>query len=379
MTKILYMTMLWVHGGIEKYMLNIFDNIDRTKYTFDVALPGHFKQQNEDALIERDIKVIHYSVDSIAHQVKEIKRILNEGNYDIVHVMQSYVTLETYSIFAMVAIAERKKHHYKVICHAHGTEDRTKNITPLKKTLRAFYRGLLRKCFSKADMLVGCSQEAGEFLYGKGRNINVLYNGIDIKSFAKEYSDVELLELKNRYKIKDASPRFVTVARMTDQKNPLFLLDVVTHLCKYYPCLKFTWVGDGELRGNIERHIEAKGISDWIQLVGTQNNVAEVLAYNDYFLLPSKLEGAPLVLIEAQAAGLRCFASDNVPKIIDCGGVSFISLVKNAEEWAAEIHRQIECKPSAMIDAELLKRFDINETVKELSDVYSRLAGSKDG
>lgn len=376
MKKILYMTMLFGHGGIEKYMLNIFDHIDRSKYSFDVALPGKFKQQNEDALLGRGINVIHYSAASIGQQVKEIKRILEDGDYDIVHVMQSYVTLETYAIFALVSIAERRKHHYKVICHAHGTEDKTRAIGPVKKTLRSIYRAAIRKGFSKADMLVGCSREAGEFLYGKSEKIHVFYNGIQLDVFGKRYTEGERLALKEKYCLKDGEPSFVAVARMTDQKNPLFMVDVVKHLCRHYPDLCLVWVGDGELRNDIVRKVEDNGLAQHIHFTGVQSNVGEILACCDYFLLPSKQEGAPLVYLEAQAAGLKCFASDRVPDVIDCGGVSFIALDQTAEEWAAEIQQQIEKEPKPNIHPDLLKRFDINETVLALSRVYDSLTES---
>ena len=114
-----------------------------------------------------------------------------------------------------------------------------------------------------------------------------------------------------------------------------------------------------------------------MRLLGTQEQVSKILSCCDYFLLPSKIEGAPLVLIEAQAVGLRCFASDRVPDIIDCGGVSFIELDKTPEEWADEIHRQIESEPKAKVNMDLLKRFDINETIKTLSHVYNDLAEKK--
>ena len=354
-------------------MLNIFDHIDRTQYTFDVALPGNFKQQNEDALIERGINVIHYSIDSIGQQVNEIKRILNDGDYDVVHVMQSYVTLETYAVFALVAIAEQKRYRYKIICHSHGTEDKTKPIGPLKKALRSVYRALLRKGFSNADMVAGCSREAGEFLYGKNADIKIFYNGINLERFTTNFSNREITEIRDKCGIRSGSHNFAIVARMSAEKNPIFVLDVIKCLCRYYPSLNFVWVGDGELRSKVERHIKDRDLSQNVQLLGKQNNVEEILACCDYFLLPSKLEGAPLVLIEAQAAGLKCFASDRVPNIINCGGVSFIELDRTAEDWATEIRRQIECEPKAKINMDLLKRFDANETVKALSEVYDRL------
>jgi len=377
MKKILYMTMLWGYGGIEKYMLNIFDHIDRTEFPFDVALPGLHKQQNEDALINRGINVIHYQATSLSQQIREVKRILDAGDYDIVHVMQSYVTLETYAVFALVAISEQKHHHYKVICHSHGTENKTKSVNPIKKMMRSAYRTLLRKGFSRADMLVGCSKEACGFLYGVDADFTIFYNGIDLDRFTKKYTGEELLSIKEKYNIVEGKPKFVTVARMCDDKNPLFLIEIIKQLLDFYPNLSFTWVGDGEFRDGIESEVKKSGISDHVRLLGTQEQVSKIVSCCDYFLLPSKIEGAPLVLIEAQAVGLRCFASDRVPNIIDCGGVSFIELDKTPEEWADEIHRQIESEPKAKVNMDLLKRFDINETVKTLSHVYNDLAEKK--
>lgn len=178
---------------------------------------------------------------------------------------------------------------------------------------------------------------------------------------------------KEKYSIAKGNPKFVIVARMCDDKNPMFVLDIIKHLITFYPNLSFVWVGDGERRDDIEAAVRKYGISGYVHLLGTQKNVGEILSCCDYFLLPSKIEGAPLVLIEAQAAGLKCFASDRVPNIIDCGGVSFIELDKTAEEWADEIHRQIESEPKAKINMALLKQFDINETVKALSHVYNDL------
>lgn len=375
--KILYMTMIWGYGGIEQYMMNIFDHIDKNRYTLDVALPGKYKHQNEDALIERGIHVIHYPVNSMIQQIKAIKRILDIGDYDIVHVMQSYVTLELYTVFALVAIAERKKHHYKVICHSHGTEDRTREAGSIKKTLRKLYRFVLRAGHSKADLLAGCSQEAGDFLYGKDAGVEIFCNGIMLDKFAKKESPQTIAMLREKYKLQNGTPNFVIVARMVEEKNPFFAIDVLECLCRYYPHISFTWVGDGPMRKDIEQYIGNKELTDRILLLGKQNNVQEILACSDYLLLPSIREGAPLALIEAQAVGLKCFVSDGVPNIIDCGGVTFIELDKTAEQWAEEIRRHIECSPKAEINERLLKRFDVNETVKTLSQVYDRLVESK--
>ena len=128
---------------------------------------------------------------------------------------------------------------------------------------------------------------------------------------------------------------------------------------------------------DVNRLIEDLQLRDNINLLGFQPHVEQILPCCDYFLLPSKREGAPLVLIEAQAAGLTCFASDRVPDIVDCGGVTFIELEKTADEWAEKIHRTIASNPKGDTQPDLLMRFEINQTVAALTDLYGDLIGDK--
>lgn len=372
--KILYMSMCFVHGGIEAYMLNIFDHIDRSQYVFDVALPGEHKQENEEVLMERGINVIHYPAYSIKQQIKEIKKILDAGDYDVVHVMQSYLAWETFTIFALVAISERRRHRYKVICHSHNMEDTTKAAPPfIKKFARNIFRSIMRRAMARADLLAACSRGAGDFLYGRKRNVEIFYNGIDLEKFTSVRSSSCIPQWREKYDIDADKMNFAIIARVSVQKNPLFALDVIKALCQYYPNLCVTWAGDGEMREMAESYIKALDLSDHVRLLGAQDHVEEILACCDYFLLPSRFEGLGIVFIEAQAAGLHCFTSDNVPALADCGGISFISLEKTAEQWAEEIHRQIETEPKAKIDMVRLNKFDINRTAAELSEVYNRL------
>ena len=251
----------------------------------------------------------------------------------------------------------------------------TTKRSALKTVMRNMCLSVLRLGFRQADVLAACSRQAGIYMYGHRSTPIVFYNGIVLDKFVSaRHLPVE--ELCKKYAINPNEKNFVVVARMTDQKNPFFLLDIVSELIRYYPNIKLMWVGTGELSQDIEKYIKKKNLQTHVNILGVQTKVFEILSCCDYFLLPSKMEGAPLVLIEAQAAGLMCFASDRVPNIIDCGAVSFIELDKTAEEWAAEIHWQIENEPKAKVNEALLQRFDVNETVKALSEVYDRLVES---
>ena len=64
-----------------------------------------------------------------------------------------------------------------------------------------------------------------------------------------------------------------------------------------------------------------------------------LLRESTLLLLPSRSEGFGIVLIEAQAMGLSCYASDTVPKETDRGGVTFLPLSAGPEAWADAILR----------------------------------------
>ena len=69
-----------------------------------------------------------------------------------------------------------------------------------------------------------------------------------------------------------------------------------------------------------------------------RKDVPEIMQAMDCFVLPSHFEGLPLVGIEAQAAGLKCFFSDTITKEVGITNLSqFISLKDSAKKWAKKI------------------------------------------
>ena len=210
-------------------------------------------------------------------------------------------------------------------------------------------------------------------MYGNKANITVLYNGVDLSKFQTVYSPGELLQYCNNLDIPMDRLKLAIVARISNEKNPSFLLDVVKSLRRYYPNILLVWAGTGPMHDVIEREIATKELSDSVRLLGVQQNISKILSCCDYFILPSIREAAPISLIEAQAAGLQCFASDRVPNIIDCGSVFFISLDKSADQWADEIHKLIETNDKTEVDPASLQRFDIRKTVQDLCKLYDSL------
>ena len=132
--------------------------------------------------------------------------------------------------------------------------------------------------------------------------------------------------------------------RFRTQKNPLFLLDVFAEYHRMVPDSLLMLVGIGELRSLMDERIEQLGIKDSVLFMGLQRDVSPYYQAMDAFLLPSLYEGLGIVYVEAQCAGLPCFASaDAVPpeaKVTDL--LHYVSLKESAEQWAQEIRDAIE-------------------------------------
>lgn len=116
----------------------------------------------------------------------------------------------------------------------------------------------------------------------------------------------------------DGEIRLITVGRIDPEKNPLLLLDIVEGLRARDPRWRLAVVGDGPLRGEVERAVEERGLGEAIDVLGYVPNgeaLWSVYRSSNAFLHVSLTEGHPMVFFEAESAGLPIVATD-------VGGVS---------------------------------------------------------
>jgi glycosyltransferase involved in cell wall biosynthesis len=101
----------------------------------------------------------------------------------------------------------------------------------------------------------------------------------------------------------------VTVANLRQQKAYPDLLSAARTLVDRHPDLHFLAAGQGPLEAEIRARIVKLGLSDNFRLLGHRDDVADLLAASDIFVLASEWEGYPIALMEAMAAGLACVAT----------------------------------------------------------------------
>jgi glycosyltransferase involved in cell wall biosynthesis len=149
-----------------------------------------------------------------------------------------------------------------------------------------------------------------------GRVVTV-YNGVDVDRFsAKEPQVVE--RVRRALGIPVDALLLGTVGRHSPEKDLANLLAAMVAVRDHVPTAWLVLVGGGELRGQLETQVRSLGLSDAVVFAGVRDDVPEILAALDLFVLPSRWEGLPLAVLEAMAARLPVVATavGGVPEVV---------------------------------------------------------------
>ena len=122
-----------------------------------------------------------------------------------------------------------------------------------------------------------------------------IYNIFD---FNKKYRIKKIKTL-----IKDNSIKIGSVLRLDPEKNPLYLLKLMHYLSNQNQNFICYIVGEGLMNKKIKNYIKKNNLKNKIILISNKNNIIDYLHFFDIFLLTSKHEGTPNVLLESQAVG----------------------------------------------------------------------------
>ena len=352
-------------GGVESIILNLYKNIDRHQIQFDFFVESESILINKEEIEKMGGRVIIIpSYKHLFKYEKELKRLFIEGEYKIVH-----SNMNTLSVFTLRAA---KKAGIKArIAHSHSTAS-------MKEVLRSTLKYMLRP-FSKvyANCYLACSQKAGEFQFGKRTfkkgEVRIIPNGIDVARFS---FDIEKRnKVRHQYGINDDEILLGHVGRFVTVKNHDFIVRLFAKYNSINPKSKLMLVGDGPLREEIKSLAKTLNVDDKIIFVDPVSDTSPFYSAFDLFLLPSLYEGLGLVGIEAEASGLPCLFSTNVPeeaKLIDI--VKYLPLEDKEDKWAKEILNIDFNIDRKSYGKELLNsKFNIKHSATEMLTIYKEL------
>ena len=371
MKKVLQIISAWGSGGVERYIVN-FQKYINDEYSYDVLAIRHTPSKGlfTDEFINNggSIEVIKplssgTIIEKWNYRIEFIINKIKNNDYKIIHLNGTMADVILFS-----SVIKKRFPEIKTIVHCHGD-----NIDPPYVVVKTFIHKLLKRYIGiYPDYALGCSKRTLDWMfnYKKLKEIpsKVLYCGIEIDKF--------LFNKNNRIQVRRAlkcENDFLlgTIGRFSEQKNPMFILDILKSLSKMEINYKFLWIGAGGMQEAIKKKADELGILKNIIFYGTTNDTAKMYSAMDIFILPSLYEGNPIVGFEAQANGLLCLFSDKIvseAKVSEL--VSFLP-IDNSDIWANKIknsmsHLNRQNMKKLLIDAGQ----DVQQCAKEVVKVY---------
>ena len=164
------------------------------------------------------------------------------------------------------------------------------------------------------------------------------------------------------------------IGRFAEQKNHCFLIDIFCEVSKACPEARLLLLGEGTLQEEIRQRVSQYGLDDKVIFAGVKERTERYYCAMDVFVLPSLFEGLGIVNLEAQASGLSCVVSDQVPREVDVSGRMEFLPLGDAAVWRDSLLKykglahERENDWRDVYDA----GYDVEKTAQVLTEVFDR-------
>ncbi len=347
-------------GGAETWLIQVLRHIDRAKYEFDFLV--HTDQpcdyDNEARFLGARILRCVPPSDPLLYARKFWRILSDMGPYDCVH---SHVHRFSGYVLALARLAGVPLR----VAHSHISDE------PVGRRFYRLSMNILLRLSASCGL--GVSEEAMASLFGdhwkRDSRWHVSHLGIDLHPFM---TPADASQVRAEFGISTNSFVVGHVGRFCPQKNHAFLLEIAKRVCAVTSDALFFLVGDGPLRKEMEARARTLGLDQRVRFLGVRDDVVRLMrGLMDVFVLPSLYEGFPMVLLEAQAAGLPCCIADTISRETDILPelISRQSLSDSPEHWAESIlaARRLSRVPFV---SKALHEFGIDASVRRLCNAY---------
>ncbi len=359
-------------GGGESHLLSLVENLDRTKYDpivlsfTDGPMVDRLKEMEVPTHVIKSTKAFDFNI------WKKVKHFLISEKIELIHAHGSRAN----SNLNVVA----RKLKIPIIYSIHGWSFH--NDQPFwKKKIRILGESWLTKN-STVNISVSASNRDSGKIYISAFNSTVVNNGIDENKFNPAKYDCTL---RNELGYRDDDIIVLFIARFTSHKQPLTLIKAFAKALPQLPEIKLLMVGEGDQKETALQLVNELNIKDKIKFLPFRQDVPNLLAAADIFVLPSLWEGLPIGLLEAMSMGKAIIATE-----VD----GTMEIVKNEENGLLITVANLESELASAIlrmgkDSRLRKRFGAaaRETVKnsfnagkmtrQIEAIYEKLAEKK--
>lgn len=375
--KVLHLITELAMGGAQDNTILTVKGLKEKGYIVDIAsAPGGYWEEIAKQNCNNLIHIKGFSSNKISlkdniRAIIEVYNLLKANKYDIVHTHSS-----TAGFCGRIAA---KIAGIPVIIHTvHGFPFHN-FMNPLKRNFLIFTEWLSAKC---CDHMITVSnlnlEEITARKIDKRSNLTNIYSGIDFNKFNVDKSKEEI---KQELGIDKSILTVGMVARLSEQKAPMYFIEAAKQVLREQDNVMFLIAGDGPLRKKLETLI---GSEEKIKLLGSKENIPEILKILDVFALSSIYEGLGRALTEAMAMGIPPIAPavNGIPEIIKDGNTGFLVEPKSSKQLAEKIklllnNEKLRSEISKNTVKEVIPKFSHQLMIDEIENLYIKILKDK--
>jgi glycosyltransferase involved in cell wall biosynthesis len=353
-------------GGGERVFLQLVSGLkDRYRVSVATNTTGKFAQE----LNKLDIQI--FSVDMSRQlslrPIRQIRDIILQNRIALVHSQGARA-----DFFARLAGRMANSPH--ILCTVAMPVEGF-DVTPLRKQI---YRFIDRFSENYVDRFLVVSDALKHFF--------TVERGISTERVVRIYNGIELYEyqpnlkgnnLRNEWGIPDAEPIVGAIGRLVWQKGFEHLIKAAPEILAAVPEAWFLLVGKGPLRPNLEALARELNISERIIFTGFRSDIKEILSTIDILVIPSLLEGFPIITLEAMAMAKPIVATQlsGITEQISGDLEGILVPPKNPEALGAAVvsllqDRKLASRLGAAARSRVEMCFSVEQMVRETEKVY---------
>ncbi len=337
MTRVLFMIPTLRNGGAERVILTLLRHLDRSKFSATLAVIDMRDAVLRDEL-PPDVPLIDLGCTRVRYALPRIARLIWKVRPDIVFSTLGHLNL------ALAIIRPLLPH--SVRCVARETTLVTANINTM--LWPGLWRWTYRYFCPRFDAVVCQSSAMRDDLVQRyslpDEKVTVIHNPVDVDRIRRLASEpIPGVADWGRYQAMKGAIRLLAVGRLAPEKGFDLLIEALA-LCGD-PLLSLVVLGEGSLKVDLELLARERGLAARVHFAGFQRNPYPFFARADAFVLSSRYEGFPNVVLESMACGTPVIAVpapggtreilDGIPECKVAADVSAASLADAIRTWRA--------------------------------------------
>jgi glycosyltransferase involved in cell wall biosynthesis len=300
-------------GGLEKKLFDFVSRIDRSHYRVVVCClkeAGHLKDPFIGLGVPLYERLLKHKFDVLAFP--RLLRVIDDEAIDLIY------TLPHPNSVIFASLARRMGRTRRVVVSIHGTGG------PMGGRM---VRRYLKPFFGGVDRFIAVAEDHKRYLIDSEEipagKITVIHNGVDVEKFRPR--GAQDAGHPNSLGAVAGDRVITTIASLHRYKGVDVFVKAAPEILRRVENARFVVVGGGPERPALERLAAELGVSARVTFTGIRSDVDEILRASEIFVLPSRTEAFPNVILEAMATALPVVATDvgSVHEIVEEGKTGF--------------------------------------------------------